>query len=58
MRRTHLDDQVALGVPGHPAELGRQLLELRPAVRVDHPACGEERRMEKMEQRRGSTGKQ
>lgn len=40
---THLDDQVALRVPGHPAELGRQLLELRPAVGVNHPAWTRER---------------
>lgn len=40
---THLDDQVALRVPGHPAELGRQLLELRPAVGVNHPAWRGER---------------
>lgn len=35
---THLDDQVALGVPGHPAKLSCQLLELWPAVGVNHPA--------------------
>lgn len=34
----YLYDQIPLGVPGHPAELGGQLLELRPAVGVDHPA--------------------
>lgn len=37
---THLDDQVSLGVTGHSAELGGQLLELRPAVCVNHPAWG------------------
>lgn len=40
-RLTHLDDQVPLGVTGHSAELSSQLFELRPAVRVNHPAWGE-----------------
>lgn len=35
---THLDDQVPLGVSGHSAELGGQLLKLGPAVCVNHPA--------------------
>lgn len=39
-RKTHLDDQVPLGVTGHSAEFSSQLLELRPAVCVNHPACG------------------
>lgn len=44
LRRTHLDDQVSLGVTGHSAELSGQLLELRPAVCVNHPAWRGERR--------------
>lgn len=48
LRQTHLDDQVPLGVTGHSAELSRQLLELRPAVRINHPAWGGE-----TEQQRG-----
>lgn len=52
LRQTHLDDQVSLGVAGHSAELSSQLLELRPAVCVDHPAWGREREIQS-ERRRG-----
>lgn len=37
-QEAHLDDQVPLWITSHPAELGSKLLELGPAVGVDHPA--------------------
>lgn len=36
--RPHLNDQVSLGIPSHAGELGSELLELGPAVRINHPA--------------------
>lgn len=36
---THLDDYVARWVSCHGAELCHQLLEFRPAVWFNHPAC-------------------
>lgn len=35
---SYLDDQVSLGITGHPRELYSQLLELGPTVGIDHPA--------------------
>ena len=55
-RRTYLDDQVALRVTGHPAELGSQLLELGPAVCVNHPAWGKRKRRRRREAVDGGGG--
>lgn len=38
MSMSYLDDQVPLGITSHSGELCSQLLELGPAVSVNHPA--------------------